>query len=301
MQQFDFVVSTDLSTIASFPIAANFDEAKAALAEMMRPYAGMVVTTDTEAQAKADAARINKVIARLEETRKAVKKACAAPYEAVEPKFKALTDECRAAYGNLKTQLDAYAEARRAEKLNGLKAFFAEALAQSEIGELLTFDWLSGKNHRWGNATYAVETAKEDILRAVRECENGVSAILALNSEFQTTLLDEYKRTHDLAGVLRRNRELTETAARWKQLAEQRRAEAEAEEAKIPPMFRRQPTKPAEASVAPEAPAVSAAAQNLRAVDFRVWVTAPQLAALKVFLVTNNIRYGKVPKEGEDV
>ena len=30
-------------------------------------------------------------------------------------------------------------------------------------------------------------------------------------------------------------------------------------------------------------------------VDFRVWATAEQLAALKTFLVDNGVKYGKVP------
>lgn len=300
MQQFEFAVTTDLSTIASFPIAANFDEAKAALAEMMKPYAGMVVTAETVAQAKADAARINKVIARLDETRKAVKKACAAPYEAVEPKFKALTDEARAAYSNLKTQIDGYAEAAKAEKLNELKAFFAEAKAESSAGDFLSFDDLTARFPKWGNATYSIDTAKSDIQGAIRECEEGAAAILALNSKFQTTLLDEFRRTHDLAGALRRNAELTATAERWERLAAQRKAEAEAEEAKIPPMFQRQPPKPAERPREPEV-SEKPSALPVRAVDFRVWVNGPQLAALKVFLVTNDIRYGKVPKGEEDV
>ena len=33
--------------------------------------------------------------------------------------------------------------------------------------------------------------------------------------------------------------------------------------------------------------------------DFRVWVTAEQMYALRDFLVSNRIRYGKVPKESE--
>ena len=99
--------------------------------------------------------------------------------------------------------------------------------------------------------------------------------------------------------MLRRNAELTATAERWERLAAQRKAEAEAEEAKIPPMFQRQPPKPTERAKEPEAsekPSIP-----VRSVDFRVWVTGPQLAALKVFLVNNNIRYGKVPKGEDDV
>ena len=63
-------------------------------------------------------------------------------------------------------------------------------------------------------------------------------------------------------------------------------------------MFQRQPQKQAERPKEPEAsekPSIP-----VRTVDFRVWVTGPQLAALKVFLVTNDIRYGKVPKGEED-
>ena len=163
----------------------------------------------------------------------------------------------------------------------------------------MSFDDLTARFPKWGNATYSIDTAKSDILGAIRECEEGAAAILALNSKFQTTLLDEFRRTHDLAGVLRRNAELTATAERWERLAAQRKAEAEAEEAKIPPMFQRQPQKPAERPKEPE-DSEKFSSLPVRAVDFRVWVNGPQLAALKVFLVTNDIQYGKVPKGEED-
>ena len=34
--------------------------------------------------------------------------------------------------------------------------------------------------------------------------------------------------------------------------------------------------------------------------DFRAWVTRSQMLALREFLNTNNIKYGKVPKESEE-
>lgn len=58
----------------------------------------------------------------------------------------------------------------------------------------------------------------------------------------------------------------------------------------------------AEAPVVPQetAPEEESVDEPVMQLDFRAWVTRSQMLALKEFLKTNNIRYGKVPRESEE-
>lgn len=80
-------------------------------------------------------------------------------------------------------------------------------------------------NPKWLNATYAEGTAQADICAVIDKCRADLSAIRALHSDFETTLLEEYTRTRNISAVLVKN----ETLSRMKAAEEERRRkEAEA-------------------------------------------------------------------------
>ena len=58
---------------------------------------------------------------------------------------------------------------------------------------------------------------------AISKCDSSIAAIRGLNSEFETTLLEEYKQCHDLPTVLKKDQALK----RVKEIEEQRKAEQE--------------------------------------------------------------------------
>ena len=144
-----------------------------------------------------------------------------------EEKCKALTALCDESAANLDGQIKAFDERRRTEKLDAIRAFFDE-----RIGELAEFlPWEAVLDKRWGNATYSEEQAHKDILVAISKCDSSIAAIRGLNSEFETTLLEEYKQCHDLPTVLKKDQALKrvkEIEERRKAEQEQRRQQAEA-------------------------------------------------------------------------
>lgn len=293
----EFSISTDLTPLRNFDIQANFDECKAWLDENLAPYRTMVVTEDGIASAKSYRATIRKVAARIDECRKMAKEAAMQSYKPFEEKCKALTALCDESAANLDGQIKAFDEAKKAEKGERLRAFFNQSIG--EMNDFLTFDAVY--NPRWLNATYSEEQARKDIICEIAKCANAVESLRALHSEFETTLLDEFRRTHDLAACLKRNenlmrlKEIEETRKRMRREQEQdavnkvtaaRAAEASAPQQVAPP----KPEEPIEAVH----PAKAAEPPQTLELVFYVRGTMEQLNGLKQYMKDHDIQFGRV-------
>lgn len=223
----EFRLMTDLTPIKETVLTANFEEVEAQLRELLAPYEKMVLREEDIPEGKNLLARIRKVKATVDDYRKSIKRDFTAPLAAFEEKCKALTAVCAESETNLSEQINKYAEQRKAEKLAGLRAFFDESVG--EMKPYLRYEQI--ENSRWGNVTYSVEQAQQEIKQAIDMCADGVEAIRGLGSEFEATLLTAYAKSHDLAAVMKMNSELSETKKREaarREAEEARRREAEA-------------------------------------------------------------------------
>ena len=305
MSEFSFEVRQDaLDLVRSADIQANFDECKAALNEMMGPYKSLVIMETDLPQAKADRARIRRVAARIDEARKEVKRVYSEPLKQFEDKCKELTAICAEADSNIDTQVKAFEQARKAEKVGRLRAYFAENVGDAQ--DYMTFEAIF--NPRWENTTYTEDAARADILREISSCMTGVNAIRTLNSPFETTLLDLYRENHDLSACMTKHEQLT----RLREMEEKRRAEQEAKAAQQRAAEQMAAVAPQEAPAPVQAPASAPepqpqpeppeedpdVAEPVYVVDFRVYVTRAQGTALKAFFKEHGIKYGRVPKDG---
>ena len=292
----EFSISTDLTPLRNFDIQANFEECKAWLDENLAPYRTMVVTEDGIASAKKYRASIRAVAARIDECRKMAKEAAMQSYKPFEEKCKALTALCDESAANLDGQIKAFDEAKKAEKGERLRAFFNQSVG--EMGDYLTFENIF--NPRWLNDTYAEEQARKDIICEIAKCANAVESLRALHSEFETTLLDEFRRTHDLAACLKRNenllriKEIEETRKRMRREQEQDVANkpAAARTAEAPAS---KPVEPPETEKTREDERPEHAAEQPQVFElvFRVRGTAEQLNGLKQYMKENGIQFGR--------
>lgn len=223
----EFKLTTDLTPIKETVLTANFEEVEAQLRELMAPYEKMVLREEDIAEGKNVLARIRKVEKTIDDYRKSIKKDFTAPLVSFEEKCKRLTAVCYESETNLSEQINKYAEQRKAEKLSGLRAFFDDNIGT--LAPYLSFEQV--QNPKWGNVTYTVEQAQQEIAQAMDKCADGVDAIRGLGSEFEATLLTAYAKNHDLAAVMKMNSELAETKKREaarREAEEARRREAEA-------------------------------------------------------------------------
>ena len=299
----EFQVTTDLAKLAAVSIEANFEEAKAGLLEMMAPYQKLVVTADGIAEAKSDLAKIRKIKKRISEQRIEIKRAYLQPYDTFEAKVKDLAVILEQAESNLSGQIAHYDEARQDEKRGELLRYFTEQAAN--VADALRFEDV--ENPKWGNATYPIETAKEEIDAAVVRTQDDLAAIRQMQSEFEPALLDYYRQSRSLAAVIARNAAyLTQKQA----AEERRRAEAVAAESGGRAMpaptgavqggtltagaVRAFPTDGSASEERREVPAPAPA--GMVVIDFRVTTTREKLGLLASFLRENEIQYGRVPK-----
>lgn len=314
MSEFSFEIQQNaLDVVRNTSIDANFAECEAALNEMLAPYKSMIVTDDAIAVAKADRARIRKVASRIDDARKEVKRVYSEPLKAFEEKCKRLTAICAEADTNLDGQIKGFEEKRKAEKIDGLRQYFHENVG--EASDYIHFDAIYNK--RWENVTYPEEQAHIDIQKEIAGCISAVNAIRSLHSPFETALLDYYRQTRDLAAVLAKNeqyiraqeieeRRKADAAARAAQEEAERQARAEAERQRQEEMAEKMRAardalaaaqEPVQKPAEEEPAAPEPEEEPTYTLDFRVMATKAQLAMLKDFLVSNGIKYGRIPKE----
>lgn len=292
----EFSISTDLTPLRNFDIQANFEECQAWLDENLAPYRTMVVTEDGIASAKKYRASIRAVAARIDECRKMAKEAAMQSYKPFEEKCKALTALCDESAANLDGQIKAFDEAKKAEKGERLRAFFNQSVG--EMDDYLTFENIF--NPRWLNATYAEEQARKDVICEIAKCANAVESLRALHSEFEMTLLDELRRTHDLAACLKRNENLTrikefeEARKRMRREQEQNAANklADARTVEAPTPKIAEPPRTEEPRETGHTEQTEETPQMFELV-FRVRGTAEQLNGLKQYMKEHGIQFGR--------
>lgn len=291
MQQIEFTVdNTALAAVKDIVINANYEEMEAWLKETVTPYATMVVTEDSIADAKADLAKIRKARASIDDYRKSIEREYKKPVEDFKARVKPLLEICDSGIENLDSQVKASESAQKQAKIDGLRVYFEAAAG--EAAEFVTFDQIS--NPKWENKGYSVEDAQKEIDEAISRTNQSVMMIRAIGNEFVPSLLIEYSKSHDLGAVLQMNQNLiARKEAEEKKKAEYARLRAEAEMAKQNKAARAAEIKPAAPAV--NSDPVQDTAPEVRVVDFRVYATSEQLTALKAFLNANGIRYGRVP------
>lgn len=206
--QMSFEVTTDLTPIINTDITANFEAVKAWLTSELEPYANMVVTPDGMSDAKKTRADIRKVGDSIDSQRKAVKKEWMRPYEAFESKVKELTGIVNEAVSNIDVQIKEMENAEKEAKRQRLWNLFTES--SSDIREYIEFEDIFDK--KWLNATFAETDAANAIVKQLDDIRDGLDAIRSMNSPYESAMLSEYSKSHNLAKAFAEGKRLEEIA-----------------------------------------------------------------------------------------
>lgn len=290
--QSEFRMITDIAAVAPKELLFNYDELKEFLAHELEAYRTLIVTEDAIADAKATRAKINKVADSLNSYRISIKKMLMEQYDNdFAPKVNELVAMTKEASDNISKQIKAFEDSEKQAKIDGLHEFFDENVG--DMGDFIRFE--NVLNPRWENKGYAVATAMGEITTAIGRTRADVTAIRDLDSPYAAALLDEYARTHDLGGVIAKNRSLIERDRREaeRKAAEEARKAATAQKPVEPPKPAPEPVQPAPIEET-TAPTPAPADEPLRSVAFRVWGTRQQLMGLAAYMKANGIAYGKV-------
>lgn len=251
MAELNFVVDqTALETVKNTKLTANFAEMKEALTEFIEPYTQVIVNEDAISEAKADRAKINAVAKHIDDYRKLVKKVYTEPLKQFEDKCKELVSICDQGKNNIDYQLTEFEEKRKQEKLSYLEDYYFHKVAK-ENPEYITFK--QALHPKWENKTVSLEECQKYINDTVQKVDKEVNTIRNLHSQWETSLLDEYSRTHDLLAALALNERLTEKA---QQEAERKRKAQEEYERRQAELERQREEEKEAAETASEVEAV---------------------------------------------
>ena len=296
----EFILKTDLAKDLPATIDFNYEAIKAELDENLARYRGLVFTDEEIPQAKKDRANLNNLVKALDEERMRVKNACLEPYTQFESRINELKAMIKAPSDEIDAKVKQFEDAKKSSKRDAIRRFYADNINGME--KILPLERIF--NPRWDNTTYSLITITQEIMAAIERAEADLKTISSLQSEHELAIKDKYLQTLDLGAALAEKarldalREVTAAQeARARAEHENVRVNAEAAQRAAEAVTEAQPEE-AEDSSASEVPAYAneaPAAPQYRVIDFRIKATDAQLAALKEFLITNHIPYGRVP------
>ena len=147
-----------LQVLSSTEIKANFEETKAQLEELVKPYKGVIVDPSNLRESKADIARIRKVEKSIDEYRKMVKKYVTVPLTAFEDKCKELKAVCTEAVTAMDEQVKAIEQKQKDEKIESLRLYFDAQ--DKKYPDYVSFDQVFDDS--WENKTYSIEKCQQE-------------------------------------------------------------------------------------------------------------------------------------------
>lgn len=271
----------------------NNEELKAAIAEKMKEYKGLVFTEETISEGKKDRANLNKLRGAIDDERKRVKKLCMEPCNRFEKEVKevlALVDE---QINAIDIQIKEVEQIKREEKRKAVQELFESIGFQKFVTLEMIWD------EKWLNASVALSKVENQMKETMYRIGEEVGTISRL-PEFSFEAMEVYKKTLDLTQAIKKGQELAdiqkrkeEALARQKAEEERRKAEeaAAGKESENPEDVADTQDAPKEAEENDYTRVVS---EPVMRIDFRVWGTKEQIMALRDYMKRNNLKFGKV-------
>lgn len=229
MSEINFQIdNTALQTIQNTKLSANFEEMEVALTEFIEPYTKVIVSEDAIGIAKADRAKINAVSKHIDGYRKMVKKAYTEPLKEFEEKCKSLTAICDRGIQNIDEQVKEYEQKRINEKQFLIRDYYDNEVRSMNYPQYITFEL--ALHPKWQLKGTSLDECKKYVDEAIKKVNSEVYAILGLHSEWETAMLADYQKTHDMLSAMEVHERMTRVS---QQEAERRKKEQEAYEAKL--------------------------------------------------------------------
>jgi hypothetical protein len=293
---FDLVIYTKDDAFLE-AIEFNFDELKEALIKSLEQYQGLEFTDNEIQEAKNTRAGFNKFINALDDRRKEIKKRCLKPYETFEQRLnelKLLVQEPATAIDN---KIKDFEERQKKEKEEKVEAIFnSQIQLMPNLQGIITIKKIF--DNKWLNQAVSLNKVQSDILAILDKIKEDFKTLDAYEDAYKLMMKGAYLENLDLRDALKEKTKLDNL----KMLEDERREaiRARAIEEAQKPLKQPEQTKAPEIIPQPlprqiitaEAPKP----EELQQIDFRVWVNSEQKAKMREFFLSNNIKYGSVPK-----
>lgn len=278
----------------------NFEELKAEISAAAQEYETSVYTDDTIKSAKADRAKLNKFVNALNAKRTDIRKQLLKPDEQFGREVKELTGIVQKAIDNIDGQIKDYERRQREEKTQKIRDFYEENI--HDLAEYLPFEKVM--RPEYANASTSMKSIKESISTLIQKVGEGLAIINEVDSKYAGDMKEVFLRTYDIGAAMAERNRLEAAEERRKEYeAEQAKRRAEREErvkAETQAVMKagKKEEEPQKLLREPEPkPEAETVEEPVNIIDFRVYVTSAQAAALKDFLKQNHIRFEPVLKQ----
>lgn len=198
----------------------NNEELKAEIAEKVKDYKNLVYTDNQIKDAKADRAKLNKLVKALEDKRKEVKKECLQPYEKFESQIKEVIEIVNEPIALIDGQVKEYEELKRKEKYAEIEKMFEEKNI---------FDWLSLKavfDEKWINASKNISRVEVELDEIIAKIDSDIRTLQSLK-EFAFEAIEEYKHSLDISRAIAEGQRLAEIQRRKEEAKKEEEARKE--------------------------------------------------------------------------
>lgn len=272
------------------PVEWNYSEVKQWVADGLEAYKGRIYTDDTIAQAKKDRATLNKLAQAIDAKRKEMKALYLEPYNQFEAQAKELVEMVKAQSAEIDAQVKAYDDYRKEQKQAEIRKVYDAMIG--DMAALVPYERLH--DPKWLNVTVSMSAVSDSLGKKIDRIEAGLKSIdtMALPDNIAVQVKDVFLRNFDLAEAMQARERIEKQMRELERLREKSQAD-KAAQVEEPAPAAAPKTEPAPQPAPQPAPERPAADQPLYTVAFRVEATAEQLTALKTFLKTNGIRYGR--------
>lgn len=288
----EFVMGNSLQELPA-TIDFNFEALKLGLTRSLAHYEGLVVSEGDIKGAKADRARLNELRTALETKRKEVKAECLKPYNDFERKVKELVALVDKPIEAIDTQLKAYEERRREEKLANIQDAYVEIIGN--LREMVPFGrvWQA----QWYNSTVSLKKIRESLMATRLQVERELNILETVESEFTEAVKLKYLQTLDLTAALNERNRLKEETEKLRTYEQQQRTKTVLENLEgATPAVSQQVTEVAEQEPIPEVVPVPTEPEpeKVYLLRFECRLTKAQAAELSAWLRVHNISYHRI-------
>lgn len=269
------------------PLTFNYDELKAELIERAVKYENMVYTDDQISKAKSDRAMLNRLKKALNDERIKQEREYMQPFASFKGQINEIIGIIDKPVAAIDKQVKAFEEQKRQAKQKAIEEFFEGCkfpvpVRLEQIAEA-----------KWLNASYSMETVKEDIVLRIDQIISDLDACRAL-PEYAFEAEQMYLSTLDLRRALGEANRLRDVAARKAEFEARKAAQEAANRAQMEAAekARQEAIEAQQAATVAEKETVEPAPEQARHwLTFRACMTVDDARALREFFTARGIEF----------
>lgn len=262
---------------------ANYEPLKAWALETADKYKSVVVTDESIRSAKQDIADLRNLAKKISDYRIALKKEHEKKIEKTIQQCIELTQILTDAASSMDVQVKELEDGVKRQKKQEIEDYFNSVAGDTAI--VLPFDKVF--DPKWLNKTAKMDDIKSSIDMTLNAVKKNLDILHGMQSQYETEMIEAYLDSLDMGVALETKNRLEEKAAQIARMkAEQEQKKQEVQQAVVQP-------KP----VPVQQPIPAPKQEPVKFYDVRLFMTETQKNLFKNFVVSNGIKYTRVPQK----